>query len=54
VKIDSYTWYETLEIGSHVFLELDNLGTTEILVARRIDVNLDPMIITKGEAKIIA
>ncbi|TFG96991.1 hypothetical protein E4H12_09750 [Candidatus Thorarchaeota archaeon] len=54
VKIDSYTWYETLEIGSHVFVELNNLGTTEILVARRIDVNQEPFVINKGEAKIIA
>lgn len=54
VKIDSYTWYETLEIGTHVFAELHNLGTTEILVARRIDVNLEPMIIADGEVKIIA
>ncbi|MGY5859680.1 MAG: hypothetical protein RTU63_09940 [Candidatus Thorarchaeota archaeon] len=44
VKVDSFTWYETLEVGSHVFIELDNLGTTEILVARRIDVNLDPIV----------
>jgi len=43
VKIDSYTWYETLEIGSDVFVEIHNLGPTDILVARRVDVNQDPM-----------
>ena len=44
VKVDSFTWYETLEIGDHVFIELGNLGTTDILVARRIDVNEDPIV----------
>ena len=43
IKIDSYTWYETLEIGSDVFVEVHNLGPTDILVARRIDVNQHPM-----------
>ena len=36
VKIDSFTWYETLEIGNHVVIEVSNLGTTDILVARKI------------------
>ena len=54
VKIDSYTWYETLEIGSHVFVETASLGTTDIIVARRIDVNLHPMMITGHEATINA
>ena len=54
VKVDSFTWYETLEIGSHVFVEIDNLGTTEILVARRIDVNLDPLVDSKRKAAISA
>ncbi|MFW9844554.1 MAG: hypothetical protein ACFFEV_08255 [Candidatus Thorarchaeota archaeon] len=43
VKVDSYTWYETLEIGADVFVETDNLGSTDILVARRIDVNQHPL-----------
>lgn len=50
VKVDSFTWYETLEIGSHVFVEIRNLGTTDILVARRIDVNQHPMNLTNREA----
>ena len=43
VKVDSFTWYQTLEIGSHVFVETNRLGSTDIMVARRIDVNLHPM-----------
>ena len=50
VKVDSFTWYETLEIGRHVFVETASLGTTDIIVARRIDVNLDPMMIPSHEA----
>ena len=42
VKIDSYTWYETLEIGNNVVVEVSNLGTTDILVARKI--SLKPVI----------
>jgi len=40
VKIDSFTWYETLEIGNHVIVEVLNLGTTDILVARKISLKL--------------
>jgi hypothetical protein len=36
VKIDSYTWYETLKIGDEVVIDLESLGTTNILVARKI------------------
>jgi len=54
VKIDSYTWYETLEIGSDVFVEIFNLGSTDILVARRVDVNLDPLKIPDHKASIEA
>ena len=36
VKVDSYTWYETLTIGDDVVVEVDTLATTEILVARKI------------------
>jgi hypothetical protein len=36
IKIDSYTSYETLEIGDHVVIEASRLGTTDILVARKI------------------
>ena len=43
VKVDSFTWYETLEIGADVFVETESLGTTDIIVARRIDINLDPL-----------
>ena len=54
VKVDSFTWNETLEIGSHVFVETTNLGTTDIIVARRIDVNLHPMAILRREATVNA
>ena len=54
VKIDSYTWYETLEIGSYVFVETARLGTTDIIVARRVDVNLDPLIITDRKVQVNA
>jgi hypothetical protein len=50
VKVDSFTWYETLEIGSHVFVETKKLGNTDILVAKRIDVNLHPMNLSGHEA----
>lgn len=36
VKIDSYTWYETLTIGDEVVVEIETLGNTDILVARKI------------------
>jgi len=36
VKIDSYTYYETLEIGNHVVVDAARLGSTDILVAKRI------------------
>jgi hypothetical protein len=36
VKIDSYTWYETLTTGDEVVVEIDTLGNTDILVARKI------------------
>jgi hypothetical protein len=37
VKIDSYTKYETLEIGNQVVVEVAHLGTTDILVARKVN-----------------
>jgi hypothetical protein len=54
VKVDSFTWYETLDIGSNVFVETHKLGSTDILVAKRIDVNQEPMNLTKREASIHA
>lgn len=36
VKIDSYTWYESLAIGDDVVLETHTLANTDILVARTI------------------
>jgi hypothetical protein len=36
VKIDSYTWYETLTIGDEVVVEIEKLANTEILVARTV------------------
>jgi len=40
VKVDSYTWYETLIIGDEVVLEIENLGNTDILVARKIHLKI--------------
>ncbi|TFG26263.1 hypothetical protein EU528_14710 [Candidatus Thorarchaeota archaeon] len=51
VKVDSYTLYETLEIGSHVFVETDTLGTTDIIVARRIDINMEPLVTLRSKAE---
>ncbi|MFW9767526.1 MAG: hypothetical protein ACFFF9_08550 [Candidatus Thorarchaeota archaeon] len=36
IKIDSYTWYETLSIGDEVVVEVEKLANTEILVARKV------------------
>jgi hypothetical protein len=37
IKVDSYTWYETLEMGEHVRIEAHSLGDTSVVVARRIE-----------------
>jgi hypothetical protein len=50
VKVDSYTLHETLEVGSQVFVKIAHLGTTDIIVARRIDINQDPIFSTKSKA----
>jgi hypothetical protein len=39
IKIDSYTWYETLEVGNHVIVEAVKLGVTDILVARKVSLS---------------
>ncbi|MFW9833707.1 MAG: hypothetical protein ACFFEK_06920 [Candidatus Thorarchaeota archaeon] len=36
IKVDSYTLYETLEIGDEVVVEFENLASTDIHVARKI------------------
>lgn len=36
IKIDSYTWYESLVIGEEVMVEAETLANTDILVARKI------------------
>jgi hypothetical protein len=36
VKIDSYTWYESLTVGDDVVLEIEKLANTDILVARTV------------------
>lgn len=41
VKVDSYTWYDTLEMGSDVIIEAEHLGTTNIIVARKINAKSD-------------
>ena len=41
VKIDSYTWYKTLDLGDDVVIDLETLGNTDILVARKIQLKSD-------------
>lgn len=41
IKVDSYTWYETLDVGSKVVIEVETLGATDILVARKISFQTD-------------
>ncbi len=36
VKIDSYTYYETLEVGNRVVVDAATLGSTDVLVAKRV------------------
>ena len=49
VKIDSYTWYETLTLGDEVILETETLSGTSIIVARKIQLKSDSEV-TKEEA----
>ncbi len=46
VKVDAFTWYETLEIGSQVIVEITNLGTTDIIIAEKISFNQELMMNT--------
>lgn len=39
LKVDSYTWYETLEMGNEVVVEFEDLGDTDIHVARKIQLS---------------
>ncbi|MFW9868772.1 MAG: hypothetical protein ACFFEL_04015 [Candidatus Thorarchaeota archaeon] len=36
IKIDTYTWYETLTIGDEVVVDTRKLANTDILVAKTI------------------
>ena len=36
IKIDSYTWYESLTVGDEVVIETHKLANTDILVAKTI------------------
>lgn len=36
IKVDAYTWYETLTIGDEVVLETETLANTDIIVARKV------------------
>ena len=36
VKVDSYTQYETLNMGDEVIIETETLANTDIIVARKI------------------
>ncbi len=49
VKIDSYTWYESLVIGEEVIVEAKTLANTDILVARKI--RLKSSLEMKNESK---
>ncbi|MBN2229258.1 MAG: hypothetical protein JW779_06650 [Candidatus Thorarchaeota archaeon] len=49
IKIDSYSWYETLEIGEHVIIEASKLGTTNIIVARKISLKSNSDLISHSE-----
>ena len=52
LKVDAFTWYETLEIGSQVIVEIATLGTTDIIVARKISFN--PEFMTNSDSASIA
>lgn len=52
VKIDAFTWYETLEIGSQVVVDIATLGNTDIIVARKISVNQE--LLTSTDSEVIA
>ncbi|TFG34001.1 hypothetical protein EU527_05600 [Candidatus Thorarchaeota archaeon] len=54
VKVDSYTDYETLELNSDVIIEAVNLGSTEIIVARKISLNADLVSHSERDAAVIA
>ncbi|TFG30644.1 hypothetical protein EU527_14210 [Candidatus Thorarchaeota archaeon] len=52
IKVDSYTWYETLELGSDVLIEAVNLGSTDIVVARKISIS--PNLIGQSDQSAVA
>ncbi|MFW9963744.1 MAG: hypothetical protein ACFFCX_09285 [Candidatus Sifarchaeia archaeon] len=41
VKVDAYTQYETLNLGDKVVVEIESLGDTDILVARKIQLTIN-------------
>ncbi len=47
VKVDSYTWFETLKIGEKVVVEIQPLANSHILLARKIQL-IDSL---KGESE---
>ncbi len=51
VKIDSYTWYETLTLGDEVMVETETLAGTDIIAARRIQLKST---ITTSEEEVTA
>jgi hypothetical protein len=54
VKVDAFTWYETLEIGSQVIIEITNLGDTDIIIAEKIRFNQELMTSTDSVSAAIA
>lgn len=41
LKVDSYTQYDTLDVGSKVIVQAEELGNTKIIVARKITLVTD-------------
>lgn len=54
LKVDSYTSYETLDLGDHVIIEAENLGSTDIVVARKITKNMPFTDQVEGERETVA
>lgn len=54
VKVDAFTWYETLEIGSQVIIEITVLGDTDIIIAEKIRFNQELMTNTDSVSAAIA
>ena len=47
IKVDAYTWYETLTIGDEVVVETETLASTDIIVARKVLLKTSDAILTE-------